>query len=207
MLSTVDLAAVIGTTGPTDQAAHRRRFLAAWPAELTIALGNEQPRQPAVARAPGHESSSPVAADRPSARPVSAIGSHANAVGDKLPCASTKARLAARWDRCSSSNESGLRCAAGSGGMHQPERPSAGGVRVPRFRRGSRSLVAPVLACSVACVEKHRGCSAFGTTALFSLGLSLGRSPPAARRGRSWPPSFLAGSALPQNASLARRRR
>ena len=28
----------------------------------------------------------------------------------------------------------GFRCAAGSGGMQQPDRPSAGGVRVPRFR-------------------------------------------------------------------------
>ena len=31
----------------------------------------------------------------------------------------------------------GFRCAAGSGGMQQPDRPSAGGVRVPRFRETS----------------------------------------------------------------------
>jgi len=48
----------------------------------------------------------------------------------------------------------GPACAAGSGGMEQPDPPSKGGVRLPRLRRGSRSEVLPEL--TLVCRAKEK---------------------------------------------------
>jgi hypothetical protein len=67
----------------------------------------------------------------PNPRRASALGARRNA--SALVSAPSRALLAPA-EMLVTKRKRGFRCAAGSGGMQQPDRPSAGGVRVPRLR-------------------------------------------------------------------------